>query len=327
MIIRVNDLKQWKACRAKNYYSQQLRLAPLTGTSSANLLFGVALHEMLQFLYEERMNGKPDPSAEELLTHYQTFVNGHSSKVVLEEDAETWQNIITYFAHNYPAYSASRDNWNILALETNTVCDIPGTDLKFAMRADLLVQDKETEGIYLVDHKGYNAMPELDSLHADEQFTAYCWILEQVGVHVSGVICNVLVKRVPDEPALLASGKALSQNKQQATTYDLYVRALARYGFDVSPYEEFLRMLQEREVRSHPTFQQITIRKTKDQLRQYEKELIPAAEDFRSQRMYRNPGWHCKWCDYRSVCQAERDQIDVESVIESDYRQKLDFER
>lgn len=312
-------------------YSQGLRLAPIDPADVANLTFGISLHEVMQKLYDIRQANAPEPSGNTLLGFWAGWCNTDVKGKALTQDVEAfanWSRIMHYFCHNYPKVSAERDKWKILELEQNRKVKIPGTDLEYAMRADLLIEEEDSGAIWIVDHKGYQNMPaDHSKLYADEQFTGYAWILRELGIPVHGVIVNVLVKSVPEHPDLLKSGKALSVNKSQPTTYTLYKEAIEKYGFKEADYAEFLAMLKERDERAHPIFQQVKIHKSGPELDQFGRELREAARDFQLGRSYRSHGMHCQWCSYKSLCEADRMQEDFEEVQNSKFRKKEDWER
>lgn len=82
-------------------------------------------------------------------------------------------------------------DWEVLAVEHAAEVWLPTPNggrsrFKLKMKADLVVRDKVTHKVWLVDHKSHKNLPNRRMLELDDQFGLYTWGLRQLGNKVFG---------------------------------------------------------------------------------------------------------------------------------------------
>lgn len=83
--------------------------------------------------------------------------------------------------------------WRILAVEYRLQARLPyhnGAPSPFLLKAklDLIVQDRRTGKVWVIDHKSGANLPSQMDLEIDDQFGLYTWLLQSQGVPVLGSI-------------------------------------------------------------------------------------------------------------------------------------------
>lgn len=85
------------------------------------------------------------------------------------------------------------EDWRILAVEHNATCRLltpRGTRSGFylKMKIDVVIKERRTGNIKVVDHKSGKDLPSKKSLDLDDQFGLYTWGLRQMGKKVFGQV-------------------------------------------------------------------------------------------------------------------------------------------
>ena len=192
-------------------------------------------------------------------------------------------------------------------------------------RADLLVRDSKGQ-LWVVDHKTSNSYtPGLSGLDVDDQLTAYmylCW--KTLGEMPVGVLYNVLLKKVPEKPRVLKSGK-LSKAKDQGTTVSLYMEAINEMGLDPGDYADILEYLDATGWEQF-FFREYATR-NESELLAYQNRLIVKATEVAS--IFADPDtWavpspktrDCTYCEFLSACKSADDGGDPEVILETTFK-------
>jgi hypothetical protein len=93
------------------------------------------------------------------------------------------------------------DRWEVLVVEYKTVVPLryaptktgrPGRMSKFDLKMiiDLVIRDRDTGRIWIIDHKSHANLPKARELELDDQFGLYTWGLRQLGHKIFGCIYN-----------------------------------------------------------------------------------------------------------------------------------------
>jgi hypothetical protein len=201
----------------------------------------------------------------------------------------------------------------------------------FGFRLDAIARDT-TGALWVMEHKTaspftfsrnqlYNMERRLEN---DEQATAYIYALGRMypEERIAGALFTYLKKAVPEPPRLVHGGTALSKNKQQDTTLELYVSAIKEHGFDPVPYYTFLQHLRSE---GNTFFKRFEVKRHPKQLVQFEKDLYRTVKDFSGVRTlndaYPNPPWYgCQKCTVRALCEIVSLGMDPTFLINTDYR-------
>lgn len=96
--------------------------------------------------------------------------------------------------------------WEILGVEVKFQARLVGPDgpSRYILKGklDLVVRDRKTGKIWIIDHKSGQNLPSQMDLDIDDQFGLYTWLLQQAGIDVLGVIHNAArtTMNVGDDP-------------------------------------------------------------------------------------------------------------------------------
>lgn len=324
--IHVTDRRMFKECRAKYKYQVVQRLATIESRVDA-LYIGTGGHHALAKYYL----GLKEGTKVNLVDTFEEWVNdrfvaakakGRHFELPTGEQTELIHGVL----NNYAEYYHDRDHeWKIVAVEQSFRHKIPGTNVWLVGSMDLIVEHRGS--LWIVDHKFLRAInPNLaQQLEMDDQMTGYLWLAHKYGYNVRGCIYNVILKKLPAEPELLARG-GLSKSTRILTTSDAYLRAIHRYGLNEEDYVDVLDHLGSK---PNPFFHRELVARNRKELIAFEEDLTFEARDMTSSntRLYPSPGLSCGWCEYRALCKGEREGADVNYTRMHMYRTREDDER
>lgn len=200
---------------------------------------------------------------------------------------------------------------------------------KLRGKLDMLVEDMYTT-IWFFEHKTTSDSVDnrFETVELEEQLNNY--ILVTSGMYedyFGGGILNVIRKKAPRLPEPLKRG-GLSRDKKIDTTFDLYMEALEKYGYNPAEYSEILGILKEkgdrffgRKIVSRKSFQ---ILETRDEIYftiQIIKELTKLFKKTHNPAVfYRTPSFMCgKFCQYCNLCILDSKKGDVDSYIAGNF--------
>jgi hypothetical protein len=226
--------------------------------------------------------------------------------------------------------------------------------------------------IRFADHKTVASIQMyVDKAQMDRQISRYWWALEQVaagvglikvaiedvpedapeeekykyekwdellGKEIDGFDYNLIAKDFPKQPKELKPKKgqlvgALSQDKSQKTTYDLYIAKLDELGHDHGDYAEFLIMLQDK---PDLFLNRLNVLRAKVELEASAMEFLYTAGDIRHVKhmiqsdpqmseavTYRNIGNQCfSMCNFTAICKTAIEGGNVSLTKNLAYRVK-----
>jgi hypothetical protein len=196
--------------------------------------------------------------------------------------------------------------------------DIPITDtLNYTGTIDLVLKDKDGN-VWFMDHKTTNNIESYEKrVDMDRQISRYWWALQQLGYDVAGFVYNIVLKDVPEAPAVLKNG-TLSKNKSAKTTYKLYMDAIMDNHENADDYEEILSHLKAQETENgNRFFRRIKVYRLQAEIDNAIEEMIEVAKDMDNARIYRNITKDCSWdCSFQSICQSSMDGSNVDYLKE-----------
>ena len=326
----VTERSSFRTCRRQWYFEVQERLAHRNRVAWA-LIFGDCMHSALEAYYRQNKRSlraakmaftKAWVREDEILQDvYEGLYKGS-----IEEEWWQWRDKGYRILEYYKIYDdqAEFDFDQVLAvnIEARGFVDIlnPYTEERLeglpllSGRIDLVVERKD--GIWIWDHKTTASAYDARALDIDDQGTGYCYIYwRMTGDIPRGFVHNGLIKEPPIPPRMLQSG-ALSKDKAQRTTYDLYLKAIKDYNLEESDYEDVLSYLQEKGWSQF--FVRDAVVMNEEQLLSFEKRLFYEYEDMvqvieDSARAYPNPSQRiCPGCSILPLCQTMEEQGDVE---------------
>ena len=206
MIVSPSEVSTFKRCRRKwRYYSSNANnLEPFT-TRPAFVL-GTVVHKALgDFLDSHTIPADTakvayDKYITELGVEYETRLGTRISNMELQpllEDRDLAVAMMTNYKDHW--LTPLPENYTCLATEQEVKVAIPFSEHHLMMRLDALLMDSK-DNIYVLEHKTYEQKPNPLALAMDEQFTAYVWGANQLGVgNVIGILYDGMWKR-PSPP-------------------------------------------------------------------------------------------------------------------------------
>jgi len=315
-------IRTFKDCRKKFYYSYVLGIEP----RERPLYFttGGALHRGLELYY----TGK---SIEEILSGIRDYFNDRKPDIDDPENVDRWRNdmdmsieIMVRYIEHY-----SKEQFEVVDIErefnvpiVNPRTNRSSRNFTFFGIADGLV--KLNGKYWLLEHKTTSRLTDQykKMLTLDIQSISYIEALQRdLHIKIEGVIYNVLIKDIPNEPKVLKSGR-LSTAMNQKVTVATFIRKMKELGLAMDDdYREYLDYL-----RANPReyFYREFIVFSQDDLEAWRAELWDIQKNIReAQRMeqfYKNTS-QCTTmgtCSYFDICTA----FDQEAVIDASYTQK-----
>jgi hypothetical protein len=193
-------------------------------------------------------------------------------------------------------------------------------------RIDLVLEDEYGE-LWIDDHKTTAQMREdtVTFLELDEQTGSYCWALqEMMSVKVAGALYNELYKGVPEAPKQNQrprQGRWFSVNKQQDTSYELYLETVKVE--DATAYEQGLydEILDHLKATGNKYFRRTQIHRSQTELRNLGYTICLEAIDMLNDPLiYPNPTkFRCGFCVFRAPCLACNDGSDYQWILNDMY--------
>ena len=327
--VSVTDLGSFPACR--RYWLWSKTWAPTT--PNENYWMGTAVHVALEGYYLADRKVEPGIEAlEEWADKSFKSMAKHLEPWYWKEIAPEYEEKVGLAAamlDNYAQYDAENTllHGEILEVETfysaNTKSYLKGKGLHLVGKVDLVIRN--SQGIWLVDHKTSSRTPTNEVIDVDGQLTAYAYLYwRKHRVKPSGVYFNFLFKGAPEPPKLIRKGTALSKAKDQYSTPPLYREAIQEYGFNPEDYEEIIEHLEEAGWANF--FHRVAgVRNVKEMIA-FERRLRATGSDIirakNAPKMWAYPSpniYNCQGCIFSVPCKAADDGGDAEAILRNLY--------
>ncbi|CAB4144031.1 PD-(D/E)XK nuclease superfamily [uncultured Caudovirales phage] len=244
-----------------------------------------------------------------MLEMYRETDTGNADPVEMQELWDLCESV----AKNYQKQWRDADSqFKVLATELQFAIPLTET-LTYTGTIDLVLEDKDGK-VWFMDHKTTNNIESYEKrVDMDRQISRYWYALQQLGYDVQGFIYNIILKDVPEAPAVLKNG-TLSKNKSAKTTYQLYLDAIMDNHENADDYEEILQHLKAQETENgNRFFRRIKVYRLQAEIDNSIQELIDVAADMDGARIYRNITKDCSWdCSFQSLCQSSMDGSNVD---------------
>jgi len=295
------------------------------------LLFGTVTHTGLEAYYK---SGQNVTDMIEAFQHawqetddqlYQTYKGMYEMGV--EEEWWEYHHLGVGMLKAYDAYDRATGWWDeVIEVNLEERSFVPIRDLRgrrirghplLSGRIDLVV--RKGEDFWVWDHKTAAQKPSYSALDVDDQGTGYCYIVWQnLGIIPRGFLYNVLLKRLPKDPKLLASSGRLSVDKSRLMTYDRFMEAIEEHGHDPAWYTDHLRELRNRGWDDF--FVRDTSTRNLQQLKAFEKRVYYEYRDMHASILnpklaYPNPNQrNCPACSVAPICLAMEEDGNVQAM-------------
>lgn len=303
MMVRTSERTSFKRCRMQWRWGYLERLS--ANTPNRHLRFGLIVHEAFAVYYKPGIKRGPHPT--------KTFI-----KLLEADEAEhgplmmkDWETEKALSAHDlgvamlngYIKLYGKDERYEIIRPEMPFAVDVhdPKTGrylFTYVGTMDAVIRDLVTGCIGLMEHKTGAKLNIPAPLSMDEQGGSY-WafapdflrsegILEE-GEEMDFILYNFLKKSMPDTRPKDENGKSL--NKDGSVSMRQPVPLFRR--------EDVFRGAPERAA--------LMLR-----ARQEAREIRKAREG--KLALYKNPGEHCNWCQFRDMCEVHESASDWKAI-------------
>lgn len=184
-VVSYSELSTFRQCPLKHELSYKERWSrpPKEGSALAR---GSLFHSVLEAHYLAVQD--PTRSAEQRDAIIEMLAIGDP------EQSET-QGLVEWIWRGYIDVYGTDPEWEIVAVEYANEFWLPTpkggrSPYKLKLKIDLIVRERRTGHIWIVDHKTCKNLPDRKMLEFDDQFGLYTWGLRQLGKTVFGSIHN-----------------------------------------------------------------------------------------------------------------------------------------
>lgn len=344
LILRGSEYSDFLMCRKKWYHSWVENLEPKR--PDKKLFFGTAFHKWLEYYYKNGCN-------RELAT---------VETMVWIESQDTSDMDSVEYAELMNLLDGTTKYYHLTYKDIDNKANVLGTEVEFLVKLDegIIMTGTidlilEIDGkVWIFDHKTVSSIQMyVEKSVMDRQISRYWWALDRVfegigrvkneeglwvrwsemeGRKVEGFVYNLIAKDYPKPPKLLKSGK-LSTDKNQKTSYDLYLLTIQELGQNPEDYKEMLDYL---ESKPNPFLRRVNVVRTEPELEAATWEFFYTAGDIHDIRLlleeqphlteqitYRNIGHHCmNMCQFRSLCQTAIEGGNISLAKTLGYKEK-----
>ncbi len=188
--VSYSESDAYRQCRLKWHlgYAERWR----TADTPAALARGTAFHAAMEFHYAVLQARDPleMPSAELCGRIHTAMVDGG----LIEGEVDP---VVDWMVQGYQEFYGADEAWEILAVEVDfeiPIFDHTGAESEFYLmgRIDLIVRNRGTGKIFVVDHKTCSSLPTDKALDFDEQMALYTIAGRRMGYDIHGAVYNAV---------------------------------------------------------------------------------------------------------------------------------------
>lgn len=316
--LSVSRAKKWKSCQVGHDYRYVMKLRPKRKVRPLTL--GSLVHSCL----EARALGF------DWVSEIRKFKKNEWAKLFEEERVELGdipQDAFRIMRGYHYYYMKSDERYLTIAAELPFRVRIEGTPVVLVGVIDLIVLDTLSNDIWCFEHKTMKKdIPTEEFRMTDVQTTLYLYVMDKLipvlgyeSSQVKGVILDYLKTTPPTIPQILKDG-TLSKRKIKCDYYT-YLSCIKQIGGNPEDYKEILEYMK-----TNVFYKRIPITKSMDMTSTIILDLINTGKQIKAisgKYSSRNLNWTCDRprCEYRDLCIAEIQHLDIETLI------KLQFEK
>lgn len=316
---------RWRRCKHRVWYSDMLEIERKIESIAPSK--GILIHNALATHYSGGDWTKPIKELKPDLEN------------VFDEERQDWINLAS------DTYKILRGYFNayrgidkdIKTLATEVEFEIPiGENHTYSGYIDWIFED--SRGVWVADHKTASTLPKDLDLYNDLQTFMYYEAvrtdekLKEIikGKELQGIVFNHIKSSPPKEPKILKSGEVSRAkcNTDVATYFDV----VKKQGLNPEDYKEMIDKLKDNVFyrRTKVPISEITLSIIKDEIEAtlddvdrytafYEKYGEQGKRKFTRTMMKQRCNWDCQ---YRDLCYAELSGMNIDGMIDADYRPK-----
>ncbi len=191
-VVSYSELDTFRQCPLKHLLSYRERWTKAPDEDSP-LTKGTLWHAVMEAHYlaiqAYQHDGETKPGFEVMIDRISREVGA-----LLWDGSEQSPNqeLVWWMYQGYVAKYGYDPDWEILGVEVKFQCRLVGphgpSPFLLKGKLDLVVRDRKTGKIWIIDHKSGANLPNMMELDIDDQFGLYCWLLRESGIQVLGVI-------------------------------------------------------------------------------------------------------------------------------------------
>lgn len=192
-LISQSEVDAFLTCRRRHYYAHIEKIKPKKFSEA--LTRGTIGHEILEAYYRHLKDHQGDFDGAEKAARKKMdeFVDIDNLKII--------QELAVLLNPWFPWAKQTQQDWIVLEVEEEKRLPVPGTDLTFPFKMDLLIQDRKTGRIFMVDHKFVRDFYHDDLISVLPQMAKYIGALRRLGVQVhDGMYQMIRTRPLKDKP-------------------------------------------------------------------------------------------------------------------------------
>lgn len=255
-------------------------------------------------------------------TFFKDAVDEATRDCLPEELAEIKQTADTAFQvveRVFPELSAQYELFEDNVEKTLTI-NIEGTDRPFGGTPDIIVRDRDTGKLWILDYKFRSTFKEQESEWLNLQMITYSWLAIEHGMDIVGTRQIQIKPKLPKKPELTQKGKMSTADIY--TDWETYSAACVEAGLNPEEYRATMAPKLAKKV--FWDFDMCHAIRTQEELaRHVQTTILPAIATLsnpRNTRCYNN--LVCDWCGYRELCVGEMKGEDTDFMKQTLYRIK-----
>lgn len=184
IIVTHSEIDAYRRCPLMWYlgYNQRWKVLDEDRDDEHALTKGQLYHAVMEQHYLALMEfGQNDIGLEVALSRATELLWGERA-----EQTEL-QSLVWWMYTGYVAQYGADEQWEILGVEVKFQARIKGRYF-LKGKLDLVIRDRKTQKIWIVDHKSGANLPDQMELDIADQFGLYSWLLREAGIVVAGCI-------------------------------------------------------------------------------------------------------------------------------------------
>lgn len=307
IVVDFSETQTFLRCQRRHHYKYSLNLQKKK--KSIPMKKGTVLHNCLENYYK---TGDWKPTWREYCREFAKL---------FEEEREHYGNLpleVKRIMRGYVSHYKKRDGWKVLGAEVKFAVRVKGTNIVIRGKIDLIVEDDA--GIWVVDHKSAQSLPDNDYRMSEVQLTLYYWAIGKVfGEKACGVIYNYLRTKAPTAPRKLKNG-SMSLAKIE-TDYCTVKKFILSNEMDPADYQEYLLKLKK--TSASKWFSRFRVPRNKKTVKDILHQTLMTALAIQEAKkigttrcIIKQCGWDC---DYIDLCHADLQGLDTDFLIKKVY--------